>query len=252
MARNWTEHELLIAMNIYCRLPFGQFDQGNQVVREVASRMIRTPGSLAMKLSNLASLDSYHQDRGVVGLQGASNLDKKIWASFQNNWSTMAEKSEAAYESLFQEEATPEVKVEPRAPTGPSEEKRVVKVRRLQRFFRNTILANYENKCALTGIALPQLLVASHIIPWSENKDRRADPTNGICLNVLHDKAFDRHLITFDEQYKLVISSVLKRRDATEFQSVNFADIEGKELDLPHRFSPDIEALKEHRDSFIP
>ena len=101
MGRNWTEYELLIAMNLYCRLPFGQFDQSNKHVCEVAEKMDRTPGALAMKLSNLASLDSYHQSRGVVGLRGASNLDRKVWASFQENWSNMAEKSEAAFESLI-------------------------------------------------------------------------------------------------------------------------------------------------------
>ena len=250
MARNWTEQELLIAMNIYCRLPFGQFHQSNKTIIEVAKRMGRTPGSLAMKLSNLASLDSYHHDRGVVGLKGASNLDKKIWASFQNNWSSMAEKSEAAFELLMGEEVVQAAKVETYEPTGPSETKRFVKVRRLQRFFRNSILANYENQCAITGIAIPELLIASHIIPWSKNKNRRADPTNGICLNVLHDKAFDRHLITFDEHYRLVVSDVLKKDNVPEFQSANFAKIEGKKLMFPHRFLPDIRALEEHRSAF--
>ena len=92
MARNWTEHELLIAMNLYCLLPFGQFDQSNTHVCEVAAKMSRTPGSLSMKLCNLASLDKYHQSRGVVGLKGASNLDRKVWTDFQNDWSSMAEK----------------------------------------------------------------------------------------------------------------------------------------------------------------
>jgi len=251
MAKNWTEDELMIAMNIYCRLPFGQFDQSNKTIREVATKMGRTPSALAMKLSNLASLDNYHKDRGVVGLKGASNLDKKVWASFQNDWSGMAVKSEAAFESLLADGATPKAEVPIDTPAGPSETKRLVKVRRLQRFFRNTILANYENHCALTGIAVPQLLVASHIIPWSENENRRADPTNGICLNILHDKAFDRHLITFDENYQLVVSNDLKKSNVPEFQSANFAELEGRKLRLPHRFLPDMQALEEHRNSFV-
>ncbi len=78
MPRNWTEHELLIAMNLYCRLPFGQFDQSNKHIREVAEKMDRTPGSLAMKLSNLASLDTYHQSRGVVGLRGPAIWTKSL------------------------------------------------------------------------------------------------------------------------------------------------------------------------------
>ncbi|MDF7807494.1 HNH endonuclease [Pontiellaceae bacterium B12219] len=252
MRRNWTEQELLVAMNLYCRLPFGQFDQSNKHVREVAEKMLRTPASLSMKLCNLASLDSYHQERGIVGLKGASNLDRKVWADFQLDWTGMVEKSVAAFDSLFGESpisSISEVSID--IPTGPSETERTVKTRRLQRFFRNAVLASYEGQCALTGLAERQLLVASHIIPWNENKERRADPTNGLCLNVLHDKAFDRHLITFDEHYKLVVSSVLKSRDVSEFQSINFARLEGTKLTMPHRFAPDPQAMDEHRDAFV-
>jgi len=252
MAKNWTEKELLIAMNLYCRLPFGQFDQSNKQIREVAEKMERTPSSLSMKLCNLASLDSYNQNRGVVGLKGASKLDRKVWNAFQENWATMGEKSEAAFELLMVEQ-TPSSGHETsiKTPTGPSETERAIKTRRLQRFFRNTVLASYENRCALTGIAIPQLLIASHIIPWSENERRRADPTNGLCLNVLHDKAFDRHLITFDEDYRLVVSSILKSGVLPEFQSINFKKLEGSKLHLPHRFTPDPKALEEHRNAFM-
>lgn len=113
------------------------------------------------------------------------------------------------------------------------------------------ILSSYENRCALTGITIPQLLIASHIIPWSENENRRADPTNGLCLNALHDKAFDRHLITFDKDFRLVVSSILKKGDIPEFQLSNFAQLEGTMLSLPHRFAPDLQALEEHRGSFV-
>lgn len=252
MPRNWSEHELLIAMNLYCRLPFGQFDQSNKHIREVAEKMDRTPGSLSMKLCNLASLDTYHQGRGVTGLKGASKLDRKIWEAFQQDWTGMAEKSEAAFESLTGQQAV--VASSPESfkdlPTGPSETERAVKTRRLQTFFRNTVLASYECRCALTGLAVPELLIASHIMPWSENESRRADPTNGLCLNVLHDKAFDRHLITFDEDYRLVVSSSLKGDDLPEFQPANFAELEGRKLAMPHRFVPDSKALEEHRGNF--
>ena len=252
MPKNWTETELLVAMNVYCRLPFGQFDQSNQYIKVVAERMGRTPGSLAMKLSNLASLDAYHQQRGVSGLQGASNLDRKIWNDFQQDWSLMAERSEAAFEELMQGQDANTIQTQelPQQPEGPTESERQVKVRRVQRFFRNAVLGSYEGRCALTGIAVPELLIASHIIPWSEDASRRADPTNGICLNALHDQAFDRHLITFDEEYRLVLSKTLKSNDVTEFQSHSFTKLEGQALKLPHRFMPDPSALSRHREKF--
>ena len=251
MRINWTEHELLIAMNLYCRLPFGQCNSRNKLVNEVAGKMDRTAGSISRKLGNIASLDHRHQARGVGGLPNSSKLDRKVWAKFQENWSAMAEKSESAFEALMGETVSGKPGPEIEQPCGPSEVERTTKIRRLQTFFRNVILSSYENRCALTGIAVPQLLIASHIIPWSENEDRRADPTNGLCLNALHDKAFDRHLITFDEDYRLVVSSILKKGDIPEFQSSNFAELEGTTIVLPHRFAPDFQALEEHRNAFV-
>lgn len=97
MARSWTEHELLIAMNLYCRLPFGQCNSRNQLIKEVAAKMDRTPGSISRKLGNIASLDPHHMARGVRGLSNSSKLDRIIWSEFQEDWSTKAEESEIAF-----------------------------------------------------------------------------------------------------------------------------------------------------------
>lgn len=250
MPQAWTEQELLIAMKLYCSLTFGQFTSTNARIREVATKLGRTPGSVSMKLCNLASLDRYHQARGVVGLRGVSHLDREIWARFQSDWSGMAERSEAAFEKILVGSDQKSMVKEFALPYGPSEIPRTVKARRLQTFFRNTILANYEYQCAISGVAVPELLVASHIIPWCEDETRRADPTNGLCLNVLYDKAYDCHLITFDEEYRLVVSRALKKRDIPEFQRVNFVAIEGRALRMPHRFAPDVAALAQHRNDF--
>jgi len=250
MPRLWTEQELLIAMNLYCSIPFGQFTSRNEQIRTVAAKMNRTPGSVSMKLCNLASLDKYHQNRGVVGLRGASKLDRVIWEEFQTDWSSMVDQSEVAYETLMGNTSQMPLVREIRAPDGPTEIYRTVKTRRLQSFFRRTILANYEHKCAISGVAVPELLIASHIIPWSEDESRRADPTNGLCLNVLYDKAFDCHLITFDEEFRVVVCQALKNRDIPEFQRVNFVDVEGNKLRMPHRFIPDSVALASHRERF--
>ncbi len=251
MARKWTEHELLIAMNLYCLLPFGQFDQRNKLIQLVAPKIDRSAGALAMKLSNLASLDPYHQNRGVKGLPSTSKLDKKVWADFQANWTLMAEKSETAFQALMRGADLPkEYGIESTLPEGPTETERIVKARRVQGFFRRTVLASYNKKCALTGMSDTRFLIASHIIPWKDDEQRRADPTNGLCLNVLHDKAFDQHLITFDEDLRMVVSGILKSGDIPEFQAVNFPALEGTQLSMPERFSPDPAALKIHRAEF--
>ena len=66
--RRWSREELLVVLNLYEKLRFGQFHSRQPVIIEVAEKMQRTPGSLAMKLSNLASLDPKLQARGIVGL----------------------------------------------------------------------------------------------------------------------------------------------------------------------------------------
>jgi putative restriction endonuclease len=106
MPRAWTEHELLIAMNVYCQLPFGKLHRTNPLIMAVAERMNRTPSSLSMKLCNFASFDPALQARGVKGLAGASRADGKIWNDFTADWQTMSDKSEAAFERLMQGKLT--------------------------------------------------------------------------------------------------------------------------------------------------
>jgi len=82
----WTRDELIIVMNLYCKLPFGQFDHRTPIIIEVAEKLGRTPSSIAMKLSNFASLDPIQQARGIRGLSGASKADREIWNEFTGNW----------------------------------------------------------------------------------------------------------------------------------------------------------------------
>jgi hypothetical protein len=66
------------------------------------------------------------------------------------------------------------------------------------KFRRNTILTwGGEEKCAVTGIALPALLNASHIVPWSEDASKRKLGSNGVLLAAHLDRLFDRNLIGF-------------------------------------------------------
>ena len=247
MAKRWTEQELLIAMNVYCRLPFGKLDQRTPLIAQVAEKMGRTPSSLSMKLCNFASFDPALQARGVKGLPGASRADRAMWDAFHDNWNGMSDKSETAFDQLMEKGTRPSGE-QTSMPTGESETTATLKVRRHQQFFRNTVLASYEQRCALSLIAVPALLNASHIIPWSVAEGRRTDPTNGICLNALYDRAFDRGLITFDKDLRLLVSSLLKTAEIPEFQKINFSAIEGNPIHLPHRFTPDPSALEHHRE----
>ncbi len=74
--RKWNRDELLVAMNLYRKLTFGQLHARNPVIVQVAGRLGRPAGSVAMKLCNLASLDPALRARGIRGLPGASALDR--------------------------------------------------------------------------------------------------------------------------------------------------------------------------------
>lgn len=70
-----------------------------------------------------------------------------------------------------------------------------------QDIFRNSLMDYWQGRCPLTGITDPVLLRASHIVPWSEcqNDAQRLDVHNGLLLSALWDAAFDRALVTFDD-----------------------------------------------------
>lgn len=256
MARQlWTHDELLLVMNLYCRLPFGQFDQRNSQVQQLAGWIRRTPSSVAMKLSNLASLDPVHQSRGVKGMSGASNLDRQIWAEFHADWSRMAAESEALWRTTAEQHQSPvtsdhDALDNDAAPKfeGATDTTRIVAVRLAQSFFRRTVLASYERRCCITDIALPQLLIASHIVPWSSHAEQRTNPRNGLCLSRLHDAAFDRGLITFDEDCRLVLSKPLKEAVTNAVLTASFARYEGERARLPTKFAPDAALLRHHRE----
>ena len=125
------------------------------------------------------------------------------------------------------------------------------KRRKGQDYFRRMILANYGYKCALTGIDISQLLIASHIIPW-ENKSHKHDrlnPENGICLSALYDKAFDKGLITFSpDDYTVILSSALREYESKEYYDKQFGSISGKQIAMPIDYKPNRDFLAYHRD----
>src|ERR1700730_15446448 len=97
----WTREHFLIALNLYCKLPFGQIDQDNPLVIEVASRIGRTPGSLAMKLGNFASLDPIQKARGIKGLSRTSKQDPIMWNESHANLDSLGPESEQLLHDLF-------------------------------------------------------------------------------------------------------------------------------------------------------
>jgi putative restriction endonuclease len=248
----WTRDELILAINLYCKLPFGKMHKGNSEVIKFAALIERTPSSVALKLGNLASFDPTLKERGIKGAQNASKLDKEIWNEFYNNWDVALIHSEELLAKQKNTTVEQQNKIDlTDLPKEGREKERLVRVRVNQSIFRTIVLANYNNACCITGINNRELLVASHIVPWSKDEHNRLNPMNGLCLNALHDKAFDKGLITVDaKDYTIKISSKLKVQNSIDSINQNFISFEGSSIFLPDKFLPSKDFLKLHNASF--
>jgi hypothetical protein len=260
----WTRAHFLIALNVYCKLPFGKLHRGNPLIKDVARKMGRTPSSLAMKLGNFASLDPVQRARGIRGLPGATPQDRAMWNEFQRDLPTLGPESEQLLHDLFTGDDTREVDFLERDrvriergseisfPAGATETTAIVRVRRGQQFFRQCILNAYGVSCCISGINIPRLLVASHIKPWSEFPAERVNPRNGLCLSKLHDAAFDAGLIAVDQDRRIVLSKRLKGYFPQPSLEQNFRPFEGQVIRLPDKVAePDEAFLAYHRDSIF-
>ncbi len=251
----WTRDELLIALNLYHKLTFGQMHARQLAIIALAEKMGRGANSLAMKLCNLASLDPALKMRGIKGLSGASSLDRRVWAEFHGNLPEAVPESETAFRALFDAGSADEVEVTPdkgvrvlKAPSGATESSATVKVRRGQDYFRQAVLNNFEGRCGVTGLTVRSLLTASHILPWGKYESERLNVRNGLCLSRLHDAAFDGGLITFDGNLRLVLSKTLKVALPQKVVADNFGFYAGESLKLKKdSVLPDEKFLAVHR-----
>jgi putative restriction endonuclease len=249
--RNWTEDEVRHALALYLRTAFGRFDKGNPDIIDLAARLGRTPSAVTLKLANLAALDASIPQKGM---SNASAMDKQVWTEFFDNPEPVLgvfdqQIAGIAASSTAQQRLRHPVSMAEESARydafGPSERKVEATQRIGQDFFRRIILVSYSDRCALTGIEDKRLLNASHIVAWKDDPRNRLNPSNGVCLNALHDRAFDRHMITFDEDYRMKIAAhvpVVARRELER--------VETGKLELPNRFLPNQAFLEKHRRAF--
>lgn len=243
-ALGWTRQQSLVAFSLYCRLPFGRFHMRNPEIIRYANLIGRTPSALAMKLSNIASLDPAITSTGRSGLSGASSADKAMWQEMQQDWATFSIAMAQADQELCTTSLPTGIEGRRNLTTSKIAE---VKVRVGQQFFRDAVLSAYNKRCCISGLANPKLLVASHIVPWKTDEQNRLNPHNGLALSALHDKAFDLGFITMDEDYRVVVSS--QNTDTKDqFFTSAIASFHGKPIVLPEKFYPAPKFLAFHRE----
>jgi hypothetical protein len=244
----WSRDQLKLAFYLYCQLPFGKLHSENPDIVALAARIGRTPSAVAMKLSNFASLDPSITGSGRKGLQGASQLDREVWDEFHADWERLAMECAALESSLGGTDGSlvDESDALPENFSGQTR-RAYVEQRIKQAFFRRAVLSSYRGRCCMSGVDVPKLLVASHIVPWSKDAGNRLNPRNGLCLSAIHDRAFDQGLITLTDDLRVLVSRSL-RESNNEFTRATFAALHQREIERPERFAPDRAFLDWHRD----
>ncbi len=170
-APKWTREELIIALDLYFRIPFKSSSKTNSKVIQVANLIGRSPSSVNMKVGNFGRLDPTLRDKGTIGLKNGSHLDEVIWNEFNGRMDALVDECTKLTE-IFLKKKSMSIP-EPLAPPNPpgTDVVMTVKQRRHQDFFRSAILASYHSVCCITGICTPRLLIASHIKPWKKSSD---------------------------------------------------------------------------------
>ncbi len=160
---DWTREELIVAFNLYCKIPFGRIHIRNPLVIELAKSIGRTPSAVSWKLANFARLDPALKKRQIAGATHGARAEIEIWQEFNDNWEKLSFESERLLQKMAGRIAPPEEETQ-EFPEGRTREA-LVRTRVNQDFFRAAVLAAYGGRCCITGLCIPQLLNASHIVP---------------------------------------------------------------------------------------
>ncbi|MCL2159535.1 MAG: HNH endonuclease [Oscillospiraceae bacterium] len=241
----YSREETMLVFELYCTIPNGQDTIYNPSIIAMANALGRPVNSVKLKLQNFKSYDPAYTQDGKIGLSHGSKLDEEICREFFQNWDSLVAETNDIKKSIGLA-ATEEIQAIPAGGNKP-----VTAQQRIgQTFFRKALLSAYDNKCCFTGIAIPELLRASHIKPWAKSNDvnEKANPRNGLLLNALHDAAFDNGYITITFDYRILVSQ--KLLSASEVDNAYFAPLNGKKMILPSRFLPDRQFIEYHNNIF--
>lgn len=246
----WSREELILAFDLYCRIPFKKTKANNPQVVELAHLLRRSPASVARKLGNFGSFDPALQERQITGLVHTGKLDAEVWAEFNNDWNRLVLEARRLRDKLSSTESYEELEDEINLPQGVSEKEAFRKLRVHQSFFRDAVLSSYEDTCCITGLRIKECLIASHIIPWSVSEQYRTDPRNGLCLSATFDRLFDSGLIALTEDLEIIVSArLLKSGDKLVEDLV--CRFHGTPMIRPRRFLPLQAHLEWHRNNLF-
>lgn len=247
----WTKEQIKLAFHLYCQLPYGRIHGRNPEIMALAKVIGRTADAVAMKMLNIASIDPAITSSGRAGLGNASALDRAVWDEFHADWERLAIECQLLRQQLdktaiVESELENDVLI-PDDFTG--ETRQVLTTQRIkQHFFRRAVLSSYRGRCCMSGLSDTRLLIASHIVPWSADKANRLNPSNGLCLSAIHDRAFDKGLISLTEDWRVLLSNELRQREDAFVKAV-FLPLENQPIEMPEKFKPNDQFMSHHRAS---
>ncbi|HEV7681171.1 MAG TPA: HNH endonuclease [Pyrinomonadaceae bacterium] len=251
--QDWSREEHIIAFEVYNRIPFGTIHMRTPQVIELAALLGRKVGSASRKLANFSRFDPFLQQRKIMGLPHGAKGEETIWKEFTKNPEALAFESEkllAERQGKSVEEIA-QIEMGDLPPPG-KEREAIVRVRVNHKFFSRRVLSAYGFRCCITGLSVQPLLVASHIVPWSVDVANRLNPRNGLCLNALHDRAFDSHLMWVEKDFTVRISPKLRSSSETpSTAAIWISSFDGQQLILPDKFRPDPALLQKHEQKCL-
>jgi hypothetical protein len=111
--------------------------------------------------------------------------------------------------------------------------------------YRRELMYRWKNRCAVTGLSCTNLLIASHIVPWSESTDEeRLDVNNGLLLSPVYDALFDQNLISFNDNGSIILSNSISKEDYVKIGIIGSETIDGLN-------EGNLKYLKRHRKKVI-
>ena len=249
MRNKWTREELVLTLSVYFQLPFGRLNHNTPEVKELAKIIGRSNNSAALRLVNFAACDPYIINSGRTGMTAGIGICKPIWDEYAYDLERLFYEAHQIKAALMNQTVEESLHLPAKELEG-KERTVVIKERVNQSAFRSMVLANYEERCAITGINIPDLLIAGHIIPWADSTpQQKLCPENGICLSALYDKAFDKGLITISpDDYSICLSSALREYEKHDYYDQLFASINGRPITMPIEHKPNRDYLAYHRD----
>ena len=245
----WSREQEIVALYMYCLIPFNKVSGNNPHIAKMA-KIIGRPNanSLKAKIGNFGKFDT---NLVAVGLGHSSHLDEEIWNEYNGRWQDLEVDALKLIEK-FQHTNHEEQTEIPFIPIG-KEREVVIKQRINQSLFRNMVLSAYNNTCCITGLARPELIEACHIIDWADDEKNRINPCNGLAMNVLFHRAFDKLYLGISTDLRVIISDKLydglRGKDKDKTYEI-FNPYNGKNIMLPKKFKPNIEFIEKQYTKF--